>query len=226
MTITLYDLSGADKNRRFSPYCWRTKLALAHKGLDYDTEVIQFTKKEAIAHSNSATVPVLDDGENTISDSFNIAVYLDKAYPEAPALMGNDIAIGQAKFIETWANTQVMSAVFRYIILDVFSSLSEEDQVYFRESREKRFGMTLEEFSNTSDDQLKAIAQSLAPLRAMLSSQPFLSGDQPAYADYILMGVFLFATAGAKKKVISEDDKVHEWFDRMLDLFDGLGRKA
>ncbi len=33
MAITMYDLAGADPNRRFSPFCWRTKMALAHKGL-------------------------------------------------------------------------------------------------------------------------------------------------------------------------------------------------
>jgi len=33
MTITLYDLAGAEAERRFSPFCWRTKMALAHKVL-------------------------------------------------------------------------------------------------------------------------------------------------------------------------------------------------
>src|SRR5436190_7008774 len=34
VTITLYDLAGAEAERRFSPFCWRTKMALAHKGLE------------------------------------------------------------------------------------------------------------------------------------------------------------------------------------------------
>jgi len=33
MTIVLHDLTGAD-DRRFSPNCWRTRMALAHKGLE------------------------------------------------------------------------------------------------------------------------------------------------------------------------------------------------
>ena len=37
MTRHLYDLAGADAGRRFSPYCWRVKLALAAKGLAFDT---------------------------------------------------------------------------------------------------------------------------------------------------------------------------------------------
>ena len=37
MTFRLYDLAGADPDRRFSPYCWRTRLALAHKELPVET---------------------------------------------------------------------------------------------------------------------------------------------------------------------------------------------
>jgi hypothetical protein len=31
--MQLYDLAAAEPERRFSPYCWRIKMALAHKGL-------------------------------------------------------------------------------------------------------------------------------------------------------------------------------------------------
>ena len=37
MGLQLYDLAGAEAERRFSPYCWRIKLALMHKGLPFDT---------------------------------------------------------------------------------------------------------------------------------------------------------------------------------------------
>jgi hypothetical protein len=33
MTIKLFDLPGAEPDPRFGPYCWRSKLALARKGL-------------------------------------------------------------------------------------------------------------------------------------------------------------------------------------------------
>ena len=39
MAMRLYDLAGADPNLRFSPYCWRAKFALAHKGLAVNHEV-------------------------------------------------------------------------------------------------------------------------------------------------------------------------------------------
>ena len=33
----LYELAGADENRRFRPYCWRVRMALAHKGLEVES---------------------------------------------------------------------------------------------------------------------------------------------------------------------------------------------
>ena len=35
--IRMYDLAGADPARRFSPYCWRIRMALAHKNLSVET---------------------------------------------------------------------------------------------------------------------------------------------------------------------------------------------
>ncbi len=32
----LYELAGADENRRFSPYSWRARMELANKGLEVE----------------------------------------------------------------------------------------------------------------------------------------------------------------------------------------------
>jgi hypothetical protein len=49
MTIKLFDLPGAEPDPRFGPYCWRSKLALAHKGLAVEAIPWRFVEKEAIA---------------------------------------------------------------------------------------------------------------------------------------------------------------------------------
>ena len=41
MRLVLHDLVGRD-DRRFSPTCWRAKLALAHKGLPFTTVPTRF----------------------------------------------------------------------------------------------------------------------------------------------------------------------------------------
>src|SRR5438128_10435392 len=87
MAIKLYDLAGAEDDRRFSPYCWRVKMALKHKGLDFETIPWRFTEKEALAPYKSTTVPVLVDGANSVYDSWAIAQDLDDVYPSPPSLV-------------------------------------------------------------------------------------------------------------------------------------------
>src|SRR3954447_20927262 len=86
MAIKLYDLAGADDDRRFSPYCWRVKMALAHKGLQVESFPWRFTEKDTIAFSGQKHVPVIVDGNRFVSDSWAIAMYLDEAYPDRPML--------------------------------------------------------------------------------------------------------------------------------------------
>ena len=74
MSIVLHDLAGADPALRFSPYCWRTKFALAHKGLAFDTVPWRFTEKDALAFSGQDRVPALRDDDKAVSDSWAIAL--------------------------------------------------------------------------------------------------------------------------------------------------------
>lgn len=86
MAITLYDLAAADEDRRFSPFCWRTRLALAHKNLAVDSVPWRFTEADKVAFSRQGKVPVIVDGGKTVFDSWTIADYLDATYPDRPLL--------------------------------------------------------------------------------------------------------------------------------------------
>ena len=88
MTLKLFELVGTDVGRPFSPFCWRTRMALAHKGLSAETIPWCFTEKDAIAPHKSEKVPVLLDGENSVANSWAIANYLEDRYPDRPSLFG------------------------------------------------------------------------------------------------------------------------------------------
>ena len=84
MAITLWDLAGEEEDRRFSPYCWRVKMALAHKGLKAETLPWRFTDTDKIAFSGQGLVPVLQDGDQVVHDSWAIAEHLEGKYPAKP----------------------------------------------------------------------------------------------------------------------------------------------
>src|ERR1700674_1743475 len=151
MAIRLYDLAGADANLRFSPYCWRAKLALAHKGLAVETIPWRFTEKDVIAFSGQDRVPVLIDGNKAVADSWAIATYLDEAYPDSPSLFGGAAARAATRFVNGWADTVMNPGIVRLVAHDVYQVIHAKDRDYFRTSREKRFGMTIEAFCADRD---------------------------------------------------------------------------
>src|ERR1700726_4114574 len=90
MTLKLFELVGIDAARPFSPFCWRTRMALAHKGFSAQSIPWCFTEKDAIAPHQSEKVPVLLDGERSVADSWAIANYLEDTYPDRPSLLGGE----------------------------------------------------------------------------------------------------------------------------------------
>ena len=226
MTLKLYDLAGAHPERRFSPYCWRAKLALAHKGIEVKTIPWRFTEKDVIAFSGQGRVPVLIDGDKVVSDSWTIANYLEDSYPDRPSLFGGGGGRALARFVNSWADAVQLAGMIRALVADILAHVHEKDRGYFRESREKRFGATLEQVAADREQRLPAFRQSLDPLRLTLRSQPFLAGEAPAYADYIVFGGFQWARCISTFRLLEADDPVAQWRERMLQSFGGMPGRA
>jgi glutathione S-transferase len=226
MAIVMYDLAGADPALRFSPYCWRTRMALAHKGLAVETVPWRFTDKAALAFSGQGRVPVIRDGDTVVSDSWSIAEYLEDAYPDRPSLFRGDGGRAHARFIDTWADDLMLGGIARLILRDLLDVVAPQDKAYFRAAREARFGMTLEAVQEGRETRVVAFRTSLLPLRFVLGKQAWLGGDAASYADYIIFGTLQWPRCSSRFELLATDDPIAAWRERMLDLFDGLGRKA
>jgi glutathione S-transferase len=226
MTRTLYGLCGEDRTRPFSPHVWKAAMALAHKGLDYRFVPVAFTEIPAIEDGATRIVPFLVDGEEKISDSFAIALHLEAAYPDRPALFGGSGGTGLSRFVEAWSQTILHPAIVRIILIDIHKRLAPDDQAYFRRKREAAFGRTLEAVAAAAPAERDGFADKLTPLRAMLKKQPFLGGDAPLFADYIVFGALQWARITSPQGLLAPDDAVTAWFERCLDLHDGLGRSV
>jgi glutathione S-transferase len=79
--LTLYD---ADR----CPYCARARIALAEKGVEYETIEIDLSDRPAwIYEKNSmGRVPVLEEDAWLLPESAVIMEYLEERYPEPPLL--------------------------------------------------------------------------------------------------------------------------------------------
>ena len=226
MTIKMYDLAGAEHNRRFSPYCWRIKLSLKHKGLEFETIPWRFTEKSVIAPYNSERVPVILDDGRSVADSWKIANYLDDTYHDRPALFGSKQDRALARFYNQWTDVTLQGAIAPIVIGDILPHLDPRDRDYFRTSREARLGTTLESLATSRERYLSSLHQVLEPLRQTLAAQPYLGGDTPLYPDFIVFGAFQWARSISSVRLVQSSDAIDAWRQRLLDAFDGCARSA
>ncbi|KAK7682716.1 hypothetical protein QCA50_014099 [Cerrena zonata] len=164
--IVLYDIPGRNpKYPAWSPSTWRTRYALAFKGLPFRTEWIEYPdieptcKKLGAKHTRTRldgtpvyTVPVISDPntETAVEDSLNIAKYLDMTYPDTPRLFpDNTFVLHSAftEFLEPITRSFVPNTILA--VCDNFSPISAE---YFRRVQEQTFGVVLEDLVPSDEE--------------------------------------------------------------------------
>ena len=201
-------------------------MSLAHKGLESNAcvEGVRFTEKHKLGFSGQELLPVIQDGDIIASDSWDIAVYLEKSYKSQTPLFNKNDGYSSAKFISSWVDSQIHPLIAKCVVRDILDIISPSDQVYFRESREKRFGMSLEEAVKDRASTKKILKKKLFPMRKVIESSSFLGGENPNYCDYALFGAFMWARTASPFQVLEYLDPLNAWHDRMLNLYDNLAK--
>jgi glutathione S-transferase len=224
MTILVYDLECMD-GRRPSPFCWRTKYALAHKGLAFEARPVGFGDIQSLYGGAYKTVPIIEDDGRHVGDSWAIADYLDSTYPDTPKLFGTPTERALCRYIEMTLFTTIAPHLLSSYVKDIHDHALEKDRAYFRESREKRLGRTLEEVCAGRESRVEQAREGLQSIRLTLAQgQPFISGEHPGYADYMVAGFLLWVASVATLPLLRADDSLLPWFERVRDLYGGLGR--
>jgi glutathione S-transferase len=222
--ITLFDLQLAS-GCTISPFVWRAKYALKHKGFDLDIVPGGFTGILERTGGRSERVPVIVDDGQWVLDSWKIAEYLDEKYPERPPLFGGASVKVLTKFVDAWLWRTAIRPWFACYIQDYHDLSLPQDHAYVRESRERMLGgRRLEEVQAGREDRLPLVPPTLEPFRERLREAPWLGGSTPNFADCCALSTFLWTASVAGTPPLPADDPLRDWLDRGFDLYDGLGR--
>jgi glutathione S-transferase len=226
--MILYELGGPPLRgaglRRYSVFAWRTRLALAHKGIAFESCAVKITDKPAIAFSGQGKVPIIRDGETVVFDSLRIAEYLEAAYSERPTLFGGETGRSLARFFNSWTDRQLIGTLFPALMLEHVGLQAPDDGAHIRGLFESALGQTLEGLAAQKAAVLAQFSRLLDPVRSALRAQPWLGGSAPRYPDFILFSVLQFARITSIDPVLPAGDPVMAWFERLLDAYDGMGR--
>lgn len=221
--IELHELGGL-QGKRYSLFSWRTRLALAHKGLAFESRAVKVTDKAAIAFSGQKRVPIIRHGGQVVFDSWRIAEYLETTFPDRQTLFAGPGGHALSRFMNYWTDRTMIPALAPCVAPSIGECLDADDAAHIRAGMEKGFGRTLEEMAAARDSGLKRFRQAIEPLRAQVKAQPFVGGDAPLYADYIAASPLQWARVLCALPVLEPDDPVAAWFDRVLELHGGLAR--
>jgi glutathione S-transferase len=223
MTVVMYERVGFE-GRRPSPFSWRVRYALAHKGIPVEYRTVRFADVQTIRSlSGQDMTPIVIDGDTVVQDSWNIAIHLEERYAGQPSLFGGAIGRGLTRQINIWSDTVLSPSIRRLISADFIYVLAPEDREYFRRSREAQFGMTLAAYCADREHWVAALKLVIAPLEQTLSEQDYICGKTPAYADYLLFSVFQYARLGSPHELLPAGSAVRRWRDRLVGRFDQLG---
>lgn len=191
-----------------SHYSEKVRLILDYKQLEY--RPIEVTpgvgQIELMQKSGSRQVPVLKDGSTYVADSTEIALYLERKYPERPILPADPLAKGQTLLMEEWADTSIglkgrkafvgalnLNQNFRTSLLPANTPDLVKTAIGAIPGEVLDVLGTGVGFGGDAvKEAKKSLAQDLEALCLILQSQPYLTGDTPTLADFAVAGLSIY----------------------------------
>lgn len=163
-----------------SPYVRKTRLVLAHKGLEYShIPVVPFgadQPAEFKENSPLGKIPLLKMGESFIPDSSVICAFLEREVPQPSILPSSNLDIARAQWFEEYADTFMVSSIGGHLFAEIILAPA----LFKREP--------------IQSDIDKALNEEIPKIFDYLSSElkdEFLVGNQITIADIAVCNVFI-----------------------------------
>ncbi|XP_006456491.1 hypothetical protein AGABI2DRAFT_195590 [Agaricus bisporus var. bisporus H97] len=229
--ITFYDIAVKDPIKTASPNTWKTRFVLNYKKLPYKTVYLEFSdienefKKLGIPPSGAAGQPwppytcpsIIDHSNNNtpMTESYAIAEYLDKAYPDTPKVFPPGTEALQAAFYARFS--QVMYLLHPLISPKVPECLNSPAKEHFIRSRSELLGMPLADFEPKGEERVEAWKKVQAAFDTFhgwlkQSSGPYFMGETVTFADFVVGGV-LYALELVFGESSEEWKDISKWND-------------
>jgi glutathione S-transferase len=214
--LRLYELDNAE-GFCTSPFVWRVRYVLQRKGAPYEPVPVGFLEIPRIGPGSLKTVPVLETAGEFRNESWTISEWLDAAYPDDP-LFSSPAELAMVRFFDKWFGTGVQTSMFRACVYEIFRRVKPVDREYFRESRERSLGQTLESVAAQVEQNFARMREALLPMRLALRRSDFLGGAAPNYADYIGWSAFAAFGPLTAEPLLAADDSLLPWLERGMNL--------
>ncbi|KAF7300801.1 hypothetical protein MKEN_01305700 [Mycena kentingensis (nom. inval.)] len=214
--IILYDIPSAHPRVAWSPNTFKSRYVLNFKGLAYTTKWVEYPDIEPLCKEIGGaptrnkpdgrphyTLPMIHDLNTgiVVTDSLNIAMYLDKTYPSTPQLLPPSAWPLFRAFDD--AMQPLLAPVYPFALPLSQRILNPPSGAYFRETREKTLGQMLDALLDGAERdpaQWAQVKASFATIEGWMKTSladdaanaRFFGGAHPSYADLYIAAYLLW----------------------------------
>jgi glutathione S-transferase len=184
-----------------------------------------FTRFYSNGKWNQVPLLITPNGDQ-VYNTKDIGKYLELHYP-SPTLNAVNSKLDQLLL----DYDPISDISFSLSIMDLYHAIDKADKPYFLESRPLLLGTSIEEFTKDLDGNLKLYHEKTLNLGDLFDKSDYLNGNEPGFYDYLLAGriqyIRLISPNSYEKLIVNHPKKsILNWFERMLNLFDGYMRNA
>jgi glutathione S-transferase len=185
----------------FSTNVERVALALAHKGLEVEPVVIDYSDRSLVEEvSGQGLIPVIDDDGEVVADSTEILRYLEATYPDPPLFPAGRTRRAEMDVFLDWFNEAWKNAPNTIQMeMEMVGELEhEEADVQLIAAEGERMRSSLDLFES------------------LLGERDFLMDDRVSVADFV---AYPFLKYGAGRDP-DDDELFHRILEKHLELGD------
>lgn len=240
--IVLLDIP-SEKAGPISSNTWKVRYALNYKGLPFRTEWVEMPdiaaacKKFGVPPTNphpgsEYTVPAIYDPSTgkSVAESLDIALYLDATYPDRPRLILPGTIGFQCVFTDAFY-MKVYQSLLQWIVIRALDTWNAPTSAYLRRQHESMvLGATTEQSAKGWEETKKGLnwlAECLKENEKMGQTGPFVMGDVPCFADFVVAGGFtllgkVYKEGWAQVRELN-DGRWAKFMDALSDYEGGMG---
>ncbi|MBU2937742.1 MULTISPECIES: glutathione S-transferase family protein [Pacificibacter] len=209
----------------------KVRLALAEKGLEYESIIVDLANKghltpEYLAINPNGVVPTLVHDDDSIMDSSVIVEYIDEVFPDHPLVPKDAVARAKVRtwmrFLEEVPTYAVRVPSFNKAFLSRFDGLSNEefaDQQAGPRPLRKHFYLKMSKDgfgSNAVQESIDQMKLTCGRMQRALENGPWLAGDEFSLADVVAAPLIdRIDDLGMGDIWTEEFPLVQDWFDRL-----------
>jgi len=185
-----------------STYVRTVRCVLERKGVSYNPVPVNVMEGETqqpehLERHPFGKIPVLDVDGMRLRETDAIVRYLDARDPEPPMFPADAKIRAKADENAALVNNYGYGAIIGFVAYHLFPDL---------------VGGKNEEMRQSSLDQARKLAKTVMENKG---DAPFLAGDAPGYADYLLGPLIAYATMTADGAAILSMEGMRDWWDRL-----------